>query len=245
MRVIQPRSGGVLTLDDVRGALALPRGGGARGLVVPLVNGVDLSRLEPFAMLDAILGDSLDAELRLVVCAGWRELRLEGIQAARSPADGSLEVLFVAQGAVCGSALVRVAERHADGRPIALNVKVAALELLQAARDAFLWRPMEQVVRDAREALGLPAGPVTTLAAVRAARAPTGVSGAVTIDRLPELMRGPVRPAEAPKPAVPPPPAERHAIEHGRCIHCGKSDRGLLEACGRTDLGRVGLLELD
>jgi hypothetical protein len=165
-----------------------------RYALVLCAGAVDPENLEPFATLDRILQNTVDRELRLVVTDQWPErfwttevagaldvADLEGTfelnptldQRRRAlqqrVGDGRLEVLFIERGQVRGSALTIVAPTRGDGRPLPLNTKVAALDLLQAARDSLPWRPrpLEQLVRDAREALGIPAGAVTSIATIR------------------------------------------------------------------------------
>jgi hypothetical protein len=270
---------------------------------------VDPENLEPFATLDRILQNTVDRELRLVVTDQWPErfwttevagaldvADLEGTfelnptldQRRRAlqqrVGDGRLEVLFIERGQVRGSALTIVAPTRSDGRPLPLNTKVAALDLLQAVRDSLPWRPrpLEQLVRDAREALGIPAGAVTSIATIRRGRGElvSDTEHAVAVEHLGDLLRqasapgvsvGPVVPRGAPivpiasnsranvtntqapaRPAPSPPPAatkapveERHALEQGRCVRCGKSGRQLEETCGKSELGRMGFIELD
>ena len=252
-----------------------------RYLLVLCAGAVAPERLEPFATLSRVLQDTVDRELKLVVTDGWPERSwttavANALEAAdvdgtfelaptldqrrralvQRVGDGRLEVLFLERGRVRGSALTLVAAQREDGRPLPLNVKMAALELLQAARDALVWRPrpMQEIVRDAREALGIPAGPVTSIAAVRRARGEI-VAGAdaraVTIDRVAELLAS--SPPSLPERASRPPPAapkkapveERHALEGGRCARCGKSGAKLEESCGKSELGRMGFIELD
>lgn len=312
MHILRPD--GRLRLDEqLVNALSNGDGVERRYLVVLCGGDVDPERLEPFATLAQVLRDTVDRELRVVVTDGWPErfwttevagaldaTDLDGTfelsptldQRRRAleqrVADGRLEVLFVERGRVRGSALTGVAPQRDDGRPLPLNAKLAMMDLLQAARDALVWRPrpLQDLVRDAREALGLPAGSVTSIAAVRRARGEVvaGEEGAISVDRVGEALReamarpGPgvsvvtvpavaapapvrqggssmARPAGSPavRPGAPgagptpkrPPAEDRHALEQGKCLRCGKSGQRLDEPCGRTDLGRVGLLELD
>lgn len=220
--------------------------------------------LEPFATLADVL-EGLDKELALVLADGWTTLewarQCDGAldQLAPTPdqrrraltqqvADGRVEVLFIERGRIVGSALTLVAQRRREG-PIALNTKVAAMELLQAARDALQWEPrgMQRLVKDAREALGIPAGPMTTIAAVREQRGdqPSAVSRPVqdigeSIRRATQKKTTP-----APAPPAPPKPHERHSIVGATCTACGRSGAALNAPCGRPDLGRFGVIELD
>lgn len=215
--------------------------------------------LEPLATLSEALA-GVESTLQLVVTQGWSPAGWEGEchdaldPLAPSPDqrrraltqrahDGRLEVLFVERGRIVGSALSLVAPRR-DG-PVTLNVKLAAMELLQSARDALVWEPrvMEQLVRDAREALGIPAGRMSTVAAVRALRGPLSETPSRKAEDIGQQLRQAMKPA--PKPVAPPAPEERHAVTQGRCTTCGRTGASLSEPCGRPELGRFGLIELD
>ncbi len=264
-----------------------------RYLLVLCAGRVEPERLEPFATLAAVLQGTVDDELRIVLTDGWPEAfwttevagALDAADVtgdfelaptfdqrrralAQRVGDGALEVLFIERGRVQGSALTVVARRTEEGRPLPLNVKTAALSLMQAARDALVWRPraMEELVRDLREALGLPAGPMVTLAEVRrehqsaeedreAARSGHAPEPEVAWpprappSGTPPVVRQPIRQAGPPPatrtPLARPPAAERHVLEEGRCTRCGKSGARLEEPCGAAELGRMGFLELD
>lgn len=301
MRILRPN--GRRRLDEQVLEAALDDNFSPRLVLLLCQGDVHPETLEPFALLDAVVGDAFDRDLRLAVTDGWpdrfwevecgqaldasdpdRDLDLAFTADQRRRAltqqvsDGQVEVLFVERGRVVGSALTVVARRADDARPLPLNAKVKVMDLLVAARDAFSAnpRPIARLVQDAREALGIPAGAVTSVAAVRRARGEDApAERAISIDRmssmLAELAAGgppatapspgvsvqgagrtatPVRnapppPPAPPRPLAPPKPEERHALVDGRCTHCGRSGRELEKACGRPDLGRIGLLELD
>lgn len=156
----------VLRPEDSRLATALQRAcdtatPSAASIPVALVlcaGVVEPERLEPFATLSTLIegeADCAEPALRLVVCDAWpfdewsrqldealieTRLRLSRDQRRRAlhqgAADGSLEVLFVDRGAVRGSALTLVSARQ-PGAPLPLESQAAALQLLEAARDAF------------------------------------------------------------------------------------------------------------
>lgn len=216
--------------------------------------------LEPLATLSEVLA-GVESTLQLVMTRGWLpeswptvcSEALENSGLAPTPdqrrraltqrvEDGRLEVLFLERGRIVGSALTLVAPRRRG--PITLNVKLATMELLQAARDALVWerRVMEQLVRDAREALGIPAGTSSTVAAVRARRG-EGVSSPTPAEDLGQRLRQATPPPKPPP--KPPAPEDRHAVTGGRCATCGRMGSALSEPCGRPELGRFGLIELD
>lgn len=290
---------------------------GRRCVVLLAPGPVRPEALEPFALLDRILGDTTDTELRLVATDGWPEpfwetecgaaieasnyegtidLRPSADQRRRALTqrveDGRLEVLLLDRGRIAGSTLTLVA-RTAEDAPIPLNAKLAALELLESARDALQSDPriMQQLLRDAREALGVPAGRVTSIAQVRGLGAGSGVRVGIdaigdglraaaarpTAD-LPDVppsrpqptssirpaRRGPgvtvteaaprtTPPAPTPSPAARPAPVsgakmraeDRHSLDAGRCTQCNKTGAALDGPCGKPELGRFGLIELD
>jgi hypothetical protein len=269
MRIIE--AAGRATLDFDRMVSLLRRSVGAghvRGIVLACAGACDPATLEPLATLDRVLGPALDDELRVVACDGFAHVDpgpAAGWSAAVDPAriarqavdDGRLEILFMEHGVVVGAALTLVARRGPEGRPLPLNVKFAVMELLQAARDAMPGREMSRLVQDAREALGIPAGSVTSISQVRRQRGEAPAQGVVSVDRVAEALRAasttPPRPTTSP--TVSPPslaaparraaPQDRHALEAGRCVQCGRTGAALEGPCGRADLGRVGLLELE
>lgn len=232
--------------------------GRPRRTLLVLVQGASpVEQLEPLATLSEVLA-GVETTLQLVMTRGWPpeswqtvcNEALENAGLAPTPdqrrraltqrvEDGRLEVLFVERGRIVGSALTLVAPRRSG--PITLNAKLAAMELLQAARDALVWerRVMEQLVRDAREALGIPAGTSSTVAAVRARRGEV-VSAPAPVEDIGLRLR-----QAAPPPPKPPAPEDRHAVIGGRCATCGRSGSALSEPCGRPELGRFGLIELD
>lgn len=231
-------------------------------LLVLVAGRAEVRRFEPFRTMGPVLGEDVPV---LVTEGfdprGWEQgcapvfdsLGLTADQRRRALTqrfeDGRVEVLFVERGRVRGSALAPVAAAREDGGHLPLNRKIAIIDLLAAARDAGL-QDFAEIVPLAREALGMPAGRLA-----RMARPPSRVrripAAAPTVDR-PAVLRGgeamPLVPrsgAVAQVPAKPAKPEERHAVESGRCVRCGKSGAGLEGPCGRPELGRVGVLELD
>jgi len=240
MRLVRPQAGA----DPVDQILRQCAGG--RAVLVLLAPGPRADDFEPLHTLSEVLGD----ELPLVAIEGFSsaewtrigprladELRLTTDQARRAAVqtldEHRIEVLFVEHGQVRGSALTVVDRRRSDGMPLSLNVKVAAMDILAAGRDCGLAGLAELCVH-AREALGIPAGPV----------------GRLRRTHTPGVTPAPARPAAVPlpKPAPPPKketPAERHSLDGGRCTRCGRSGPDLEGPCGRPDLGRMGVIELD
>lgn len=242
-----------------------------RVLLVLAQGSTAIERLEPFATLVEVL-QGAEELLPVVATEGWPATSWEyackslldtvgatpeqGRRALEQRVDdGRLEVLFLERGRVVGGALTLVAHRRPDGL-VPLNTKIAVLELLQAARDALTLssRTMGALVRDAREALGVPAGAMTTVAEVRRHRPADPLRPRDTQDigqtiAQASRVRGSVgsRPIStpAPKPPQPPSPEERHRVVQGTCSLCGRTGRALEGPCGRPELGRFGMLELD
>lgn len=226
-------------------------------LALVLLPGVVPEGLQPFTLLSEVV----DEGFALRITDGWPSVSWRGecerlfserllsfsidqLRRTREQRleDGRLEVLFVERGRLLGSALTLVATPPLDGRPPPLNARIAAMDLLVAARDCGLVG-MDSLVREAREALGLPAGPLSTVSQVRRERAasptPKQRGGEVIIPTTVPAAP-PVRPP--PRPAR---PEDRHAIESGRCLRCGRAGASLEEACGQPSLGRMGMIELD
>ena len=228
--------------------------------------------LEPFATVAEVFA-GVENELQLVATDGWPsaawpdacDRALDDLgptpnqrRRARTQhvADGRLDVLFIERGRIVGSALTLVALRRAGGI-VALNTKMAAMELLQAARDALVWdsRSTQRLVKDAREALGIPAGPRTTIASVRLQRGDAPPDAPRVVEDVGESIRraatgrptspAPRPAARAPAAPVPPRPEDRHHIVAGTCSTCGRKGLQLNQPCGRPELGRFGLIELD
>lgn len=235
--------------------------GNTRSVLVLAHGTTEARTLEPFATVADIF-QGLENELALVMTDGWThaewkrqcEPALEPFSPTsdqlkraltQQAAEGRVEVLFVERGRIVGSALTLVAPRRSDG-PLALNTKVAAMELLQAARDALQWnlRGMQRLVRDAREALGIPAGATTTIAAVREQRGEKNTEPARPPLAIGESIRRAAQAKPAPPPAKPK-PHERHSVVGATCTTCGRSGAELDAPCGRPELGRFGVIELD